>query len=187
MDKRELRKELKSLRNTLSISDTRDYSRSICARITASKQYAEAKILLGYLAFGREPNIDFMLEQALADGKQVCVPVVVDDITIVPMQYRGLSFLQNGRYDIRIPAEPLLVTAKDSIDLVLVPGVGFDYFGNRMGMGAGYYDRLLPQISKAILVGITYEILLRPQIPVDKYDISVDYLVTEKQFITCNC
>lgn len=70
------------------------------------------------------------------------------------------------------------------IALVLVFGVGFAKNGNRIGMGAGYYDRFLAQVDKAVLMGVTYNALLCSKIPVDYYDKPVQYLVI-KQTLLC--
>ena len=69
--------------------------------------------------------------------------------------------------------------------MVLVPGLGFDLTGGRMGMGAGYYDRFLPQCVNAVKTGITYDILLRGKIICDEHDVLMDYIITESQAAKC--
>ena len=64
MKKQQLRKELKSLRNQLSRDQVDRWSKKICANIMLSPQYRHADVIFGYLAFGNEPNIDIVLEQA---------------------------------------------------------------------------------------------------------------------------
>ena len=72
MKKQQLRKELKSLRNQLSRDQVDRWSKKICANIMLSPQYRHADVIFGYLAFGNEPNIDIVLEQARLAGKTVC-------------------------------------------------------------------------------------------------------------------
>ena len=77
MKKQQLRKELKSLRNQLSRDQVDRWSKEICANIMLSPQYRQADVIFGYLAFGNEPNIDIVLEQARLAGKTVCVPQII--------------------------------------------------------------------------------------------------------------
>ncbi len=66
--------------------------------------------------------------------------------------------------------------------LILIPGLAFDFQGNRIGRGKGYYDRFLstPGLSQAVRVGVAWELQLHPSIPVLEHDQAVDYLVHEE-------
>ena len=171
MKKQQLRKELKSLRNQLSRDQVDRWSKEICANIMLSPQYRQADVIFGYLAFGNEPNIDIVLEQARLAGKTV--------------RFEGFGQLSLDRYGIRSVSGTDVVINPHEIALVLVPGVGFAKNGNRIGMGAGYYDRFLAQVDKAVLMGVTYNALLCSKIPVDYYDKPVQYLVTETNVTLC--
>ena len=63
-------------------------------------------------------------------------------------------------------------------DWLLIPGVGFDLSGARLGRGKGYYDRFLEN-SKAIRIGIAWSGQLREMIPVDSHDCRMDFVITE--------
>lgn len=76
-------------------------------------------------------------------------------------------------------AEPAVLVDPADIDLLLVPGVAFGRDGSRMGMGAGYYDRFLLRAPQAITIGVAYDSLLQEHLPMDEYDILVQYLVSE--------
>ncbi|MDK2920277.1 MAG: 5-formyltetrahydrofolate cyclo-ligase [Candidatus Petromonas sp.] len=71
----------------------------------------------------------------------------------------------------------------DSIDLIIVPGVVFDYFGNRIGFGGGYYDRFLNKGKGAYTIAVCYDYQLADRIPVDRFDVPVQCIVTEKKVI----
>ena len=77
----------------------------------------------------------------------------------------------------------------DQMDLILVPGVGFDRQGNRLGFGRGYYDRLLrplreeplsAETKKTLLIGLAFECQLVDQLPIDPHDVAMDAIVTER-------
>jgi 5-formyltetrahydrofolate cyclo-ligase len=72
------------------------------------------------------------------------------------------------------------------MDLFVVPGVAFDDQGNRLGQGAGYYDRLLTGISERIpIVGLAFELQIVERVPTNDHDIRVDWIITEKRLIKC--
>ena len=185
MKKQQLRKELKSLRNKLSRDQVANWSSKICKHILSSPQYHQADVIFGYLAFGNEPNIDSVLEQALLADKTVCVPRIISETEICAVRFDGFEHLLLDRYGIRSVSGTDSVIDPQQIALALVPGVGFAKNGNRIGMGAGYYDRFLAQVNKAVLMGVTYNALLCSKIPVDYYDKPVQYLVTETNVTLC--
>jgi 5-formyltetrahydrofolate cyclo-ligase len=79
-------------------------------------------------------------------------------------------------------SEPVtaLATKLDILDLngILIPGVGFDSSGVRLGKGQGHYDRALVEFS-GLKIGICFSDMIEGQIPEDKWDVRMDYLATE--------
>ena len=69
-------------------------------------------------------------------------------------------------------------------DLILVPIVAFDKFKNRLGYGKGYYDRILSKYvsknSNIITIGLAFSFQKYKKIPISKYDIKLNYILTEK-------
>ena len=105
---------------------------------------------------------------------------------IVPIRIRKLDELEpsNGMKIL----EPKFAVRQDisrhvlpeQIAAVLVPGLAFDRFGNRLGRGRGYYDRFLRRLSDDVLtIGLTFDEMLREQIPHDENDYPVKMVVTE--------
>lgn len=185
MDKNQLRKELKSLRNRLSKEEVAAKSSLICRNILSLPAYVSAKTVFAYLAFGSEVNIDGVIEHALLNGKKICVPMITGPHEMKAAELQSLAFTENGAYGIRAPKHGAAVVLPQAIDLVLAPGLGFDLTGSRIGMGAGFYDRFLPQCTKAVKTGITYGILLKKQIICDEHDVKMDYVITES--LTAKC
>lgn len=178
-EKQELRKHLKALRNRLSPAQVSWSSEKIAQHILACDAYKNAKLIMGYLAFGKELSVDKVLLQALADGKKVVVPFITSSTEMEAAVFTGMENLCLDRFKIRCTAEPAQLIEPNAIDLVLVPGVAFGRDGSRMGMGAGYYDRFLRRAPQAATVGIAYAALMQEQLPTDEYDIPVHYLVSE--------
>ena len=91
-----------------------------------------------------------------------------------------------GVFDILVPPGENLLTSVAPTDLVLIPGVGFDRAGHRLGRGRGYYDRALRGVlAGALRVGLAHECQVVSHIPVDEHDERVDYIVTEERLIEC--
>lgn len=94
--------------------------------------------------------------------------------------YKEGDELIENRYHILEP-EPLdenIVTA-DKFDLLVVPLVGFDEKGNRMGMGGGYYDRMLKKVSATcLIIGVAYEFQKVKKIPIENWDMPLNEVIT---------
>ena len=72
----------------------------------------------------------------------------------------------------------MIAVAITEITFAVIPGVAFDHTGNRLGRGKGYYDRLLPHLSKAFKVGICFPYQLIETIPTEPFDIPMDSVIT---------
>jgi 5-formyltetrahydrofolate cyclo-ligase len=93
-----------------------------------------------------------------------------------PLEVHRFGFLQPHATAPRV--------GPDAIDVLLVPGLVFDLYGNRLGHGAGYFDRLLATTrAGAKLVGIVPAALVVDRLPVEPHDIPMGYLATEEGVI----
>lgn len=178
-----LRAFLKKARQELSPDYVNSASESICNKIIASEHYHKAKVILAYLAFGKEVNCDSLIARAIKDGKVVCIPFIVDKESFVPARLETFDNLVLDRYGIRTVSEPFVKVPQADIDLVLVPGLAFGQDGSRIGMGAGYYDRFLA-ISQATTIGLAYRELMQDNLPMDEHDVIVQNVVNEDGLIS---
>ncbi len=109
---------------------------------------------------------------------------------IVPFVLHALDELEPGFYGIPEPKktlreQPDRTATLQEIELVLVPGLAFDAKGNRLGRGAGYYDRFLAKLPKSVkTVALAFECQLFESIPVEPHDRKVDYIITEERVRT---
>lgn len=184
VEKTKLRKRLQAERSHMSAEAVAASSELVSRHILACDAYRKAQCIMGYLAFGKELSIDMVLETALAEGKKVVVPLVTSATEMEAVVLYNMQDFELDRYGIRSVRQPAKACALQDIDLVLVPGVSFDKEGGRMGMGAGYYDRFLPQVKNALLMGIAYDCLLQDELPKDEYDVSMQFLASESGITT---
>lgn len=119
-------------------------------------------------------------------GKIVALPVM--DQREKCLRFRQIDHrhqLAPGPYGIREPGPGCPPIAPDELDLILLPGVGFDRRGFRLGYGGGYYDRFLPYLAATtVTVGLAYSCQVVPILPHGAFDRPVDLVVTEDEVIT---
>ena len=157
----------------------------IVQHVLELSEYKQAKCILFYLSIGHEVNTYQLIEQAFFDGKRVCVPRCYEGGMMDAVEIFSLSDLKRGMYGILEPdANDLAIDPKE-LELIFVPGMAFDRARNRLGRGAGYYDRFLERAEDAVAVGICRSTRLFDEIPHEPHDKKVDYLVTENETI-CN-
>lgn len=151
------------------------------------EQYGQAKTIMLYLSMPDEPQTNEIIQLAWSQGKKVCVPHLTDKFGIMEAALiHSLDDLVIGRLGLRLPApSSLTIVDPKSIDFILVPGVAFDRDGQRLGMGAGYYDRFLSRTTQATLTGMAWSFQVTSQVPVAEHDIVLDYLLTEEGIQTC--
>ncbi|WP_293729790.1 5-formyltetrahydrofolate cyclo-ligase [uncultured Phascolarctobacterium sp.] len=179
----ELRRRLQRLRAQMSGEQAAASSLQASRHILACDAYRKAKCIMGFLAFGKELSVDIVLEQALADGKIVAVPLITSDKEFVPVRLLDMQHFSLDRYGIRTAPQPVQLVEPEEIDLILVPGVAFGRDGSRLGMGAGYYDRFLLKAGQAVRMGVAYDALMQDALPLDAYDVNMQLLASESGII----
>ena len=86
--------------------------------------------------------------------------------------------LETGKFGILEPPERITASPTD-FDVVVVPGCAFGRDMSRLGYGGGYYDRYLPQCTKAKRVGICFDACLTDSVPSESFDCKMDFVITE--------
>ena len=100
-------------------------------------------------------------------------PDVGYDLTVHPV---GVEMEQH-RFGYHQPVAGSVQVEDSEISVVLVPALAFDRSGNRLGFGAGYYDRFLDRLPAALKVGIA-DVLVDEPLPVEPFDIAMTHLAT---------
>lgn len=131
-----------------------------------------------YMAMKDEPNID-RLTHELCQEMQVYLPRVLDAEHMHFYRYYGPNHRleTDNAYAIREPeATPEHLIHPADLDLIVVPAMAFDSLGYRLGRGAGYYDRYLPQTS-AVTYGISLPLLAVDHLPVQQWDVPMHHVI----------
>ncbi len=136
-------------------------SRIIFEKVIALPVFKNARTILCYASFRGEVDTLALMQRAMELKKRVALPLMrKEEQQIVPMLIKSLTELKPGAYGIQEPPDvPQNRLGADELDLVVVPGVAFDRQNNRLGRGAGYYDRFLSDLPAAIpTVGLAYDL-----------------------------
>ena len=164
--------------------DKEDLSRTICDRFAGLSVYRASHTVMCYVHVRDEVRTQRFLEAVVGSDKRVVIPYCVgDDLRLFLLE--DMTELATGCFGILEPNQRLRPLERKhveprQIDLVMVPGVGFDISGGRLGHGRGYYDRLLAEVRPDTqLVALAFECQLFPSIPMGPRDVYMDLVVTE--------
>ncbi|MDH7506527.1 MAG: 5-formyltetrahydrofolate cyclo-ligase [Candidatus Thermoplasmatota archaeon] len=184
--KDKVRKELIELRKNLSRKEVFEKSNEIKNRLFKLNQFIKASTVMFYVSYDNEVYTHEMIKDCLANKKNVIVPITdKKNKRLILSKLEKWDDLSPGVYNILEPRKEKIKEASiDEIDLIIVPGVGFDEKGNRIGHGIGFYDKLLKD-SKSKFIGLAFEFQVIKNIPIEKHDIKMDKIVTEKRIIIC--
>ncbi|WAI01521.1 5-formyltetrahydrofolate cyclo-ligase [Methanogenium organophilum] len=130
----------------------------------------------------KPPEVDTrpLIRSLLNEGKNIIVPIIQREDCSLRLSYiRTADVLVPSTFNVpepignEIPADPA------DIDVALIPLLGFDDAGNRIGYGAGYYDRFLSKHTQFPTVGVAFAVQRCVQIPHEATDQTLDAVVTE--------
>ena len=176
----QLRAELKAHPPAVSTAA----SAALCVQVRASSAWQTARAVLLFFPLPSEPDIIPLLADALATGKLLSLPRFnATTNAYEPVQVRDLAReLVVGPFGVREPTANCPLVTMNRLDLALVPGLGFDARGHRLGRGKGHYDRLLAGFPGRT-VGVTFDFQVVAQVPVEPHDIVLDAVVTPTRWL----
>ena len=194
--KNRLRKDFIEKRDSIHPEQKRLKEAAIEKRLFSLKEFQKTDSILLYVSFRSEVNTMNYLEDVVSLGKTFILPRVDSrHRTLRLFEVKDVSELSPGYMGI---LEPRIKKEREvslnKIDLVIIPGTGFDITGSRIGYGGGYYDRLLSYESKQLArvekhimtIALAFEEQIGKKIPTEPHDIKVDMIVTEKRTIHCS-
>lgn len=172
------RRQLETLRRKLDPAWASKASEALQRRAMELPEFKKAAVIGCYLATSREPQTAALIDTALAQGKRVCIPAWrAAEQCYDFCEYRKDFELLPGPYQILEPKEPSWILP-DELALMIVPCLGFDVHGRRLGHGGGHFDRLMAA-SRCERVCLAFEFQKLTAVPVEPHDMPVDIIVTE--------
>jgi 5-formyltetrahydrofolate cyclo-ligase len=191
-DRTALRARLRAQRASLSAAERVAAASGVLASLEQLPEFQVDQRIAGYWAVGGELPLHAAVARLRARGQQYFLPVIEAERNLRFAALLPNAELRPNRYGIPEPVHaPGTSYAPEQVELVLLPLVAFDRRGQRLGMGAGYYDRSFAFLrararpTPPLLVGIGYSFQEVPSLTVQAHDVALDYVVTEKELISC--
>ena len=188
--KKELRKHMREQRRGLSQTIHQWSSKKLALRLQRMPAYKKAKNIAFYLPSDGEISLAFLINLAWSTHKTCYLPVIKSNNKMEFARFSRGDKLTCNKYNIREPQKKSVRIPIKNVDLVLLPLVAFDNKCHRLGMGGGYYDRILHFKRKfnrrnkyitPILIGVAYDFQRCEAIPTETWDIAVNHIVTDQK------
>lgn len=180
MSKAHTRKTITASVASMSAKQKQDACNEICRHLSSFASVATAESIFVYLPIKNEVDIRPLISLWIDESRTVCVPII--DWETKTMRGGLLTSLEahalvESKHTLREPKEkhPL---PSDCIDVIIVPGIGFDRGGGRLGRGGGYYDKFLGQSRPPVVIGICFDEQLIPHVPREQHDQEMNVVVT---------
>ena len=189
--RRELRQRLADQRRALKPSERIAAAQGLRRSLEQLPEYLSDARVAGYWASHGELPLNLVIPPLATRGQQFLLPVIGKGKRLRFAPWQSGEDVQPNRYGIPEPAAPRELLEPFQLDLVLVPLLGFDRRGNRLGHGGGYYDRSFAFLNEQVrpteplLVGIAYAFQELPQVEEEAWDVPLDFVATERELIDC--
>ena len=167
-------------RKNLTKKEVLEKSKKIKYRLFRLSKFKKALTILFYVSYDNEVYTHEMIKECIEDKKNIIVPKSdKENRQLILSKLNSFEDLKPGSYDILEPKKDKVqeVSIHD-IDLIIVPGVGFDKSGYRIGHGKGYYDNLLRDSANTLHIGLAFESQIVKKIPTETHDLPVQKIVT---------
>lgn len=173
--KHNLRKQLRYKRDAIDVEQKARWDALICKRLWEIIQSNNAKVVHTYLPIGNEVNLMPLISQMLATSITVVCPKTLSKRQLEHRVLHSLNELEEGPMHTFHPNQADIYTG--TYDVIIVPGLAFDYANFRLGYGGGYYDAFLSQHPEACKVGAFYPFQEVESVPKEPHDQRIDKIV----------
>ncbi len=182
-EKRRMRSELKARRARLTDVERERASGGACGVLMATAFWNQARTVALFHSMADEVSTSALMASAWSSGRRVALPVTPGLGS--PLFFRWVlpeTPLVRARYGALEPAATALSARLEELELVVVPGLGFDASGARLGYGGGYYDRTLARTGPGVMLAFASQQVER--VPTGPHDVRVKGVATEKGWLS---
>lgn len=159
-----------------SPKERKEKSEIIREKVFALMQFQQAE-RIGFYASKEEEVDTWEIIREVLFSKRIALPSVTKG-KLIFSYLRNLNELKKGTYGIYEPKDPLDVVELNDLDLIIVPGIAFDFLNNRLGRGCGYYDRLFKEKGAIFKLGLGFDFQITERFPVNSNDVAMDKVIT---------
>lgn len=186
-DKPTIRHSILAQRKQLASDFVSIASQLITRKVISSAVFKKSQHVACYLSNDNEVSTHEIISKAILDEKHIYIPVFTANKTIAFYLLDKKTVLIKNKYGIEEPdISNQLPVLPETLDLILLPLVAFDAEGNRLGRGAGAYDRYLqftktlPVGQRPYLMGLAYDFQKVDKIIAESWDVPLDAVITEE-------
>ena len=180
LDKARIRSERLALRDALSVDERAAKSLDIAEHGADAISFELGTIVSGFMPIRSEADLRPLMERLRTKGARICLPVILDRETIAFREFEAGSELVKTGFGTTGPDANAAVLDPA---ILLVPLSAFDATGQRIGYGAGHYDRAIARLHakglETTLIGIAFDCQEVPSVPAQAHDVALDAILTE--------
>ena len=179
------RSQALAARRAMPADQRRAASRRICKRVIDSREFKSGKFVGAYLPMRDEVDIREVVQRAWRANKRVFVPILRGSAQMLFCEITPDTELEENRLGFWEPSRGRLIEP-ENLDVVITPTVAFDEHNNRIGMGAGYFDRCFAFLRhrrhwlRPKLVGVAFHCQKVEEIAPNTWDIPLYRIITDK-------
>ena len=182
--KQALRDAAKQRRRAIPEDEIAKKSARICAYLLELIDGCDP--VMAYVSKPPEVDTHPFIMDLLREGRRVVVPIIEKETRTLRLSYlRDTTLLVQSTFHVPEPIGNEIPAQSSDIQTVIIPLLAFDRRGNRLGYGAGYYDRFLAQNPGVKKIGVAFSCQETDSVPGDKNDVRIDIVVTEDEVIHC--
>jgi 5-formyltetrahydrofolate cyclo-ligase len=182
--KRALRRAVLAERDALPADERSAGSEAIAERFLELPEVADARTVMAFWSFGSEVDTAPLIASLRSRGATVALPRIEGSEAVPVVATTGAAMTESS-FGTMEPAEGRVLDVAE-LDLVVVPGVAFDWTCDRVGYGGGYYDRLLGMRREgAAAIAVAFALQIVERVPTGAIDRRIDGVVTELEVIRC--
>ncbi|ERJ10902.1 5-formyltetrahydrofolate cyclo-ligase [Haloplasma contractile] len=185
--KKMIRQMIMYNRDVIDQQERLSMDQSVFERLTNSKEFNDAESIFIFVSFRSEVDTHRIIQKAIDLGKRVCVPKIEKKSEgMTPYQIQSLDQLEEGYYGVLEPKYGCELCDKETIDLIIMPGLAFDAKGGRVGYGGGFYDHFINSMETSVRkLAIAYDFQVLDKVPMGENDQLVDQIITDQRVIDC--
>ncbi|MCR5756579.1 MAG: 5-formyltetrahydrofolate cyclo-ligase [Selenomonas sp.] len=185
-EKKALRAKILTARRELRDAYRQKASQRMIDVFCALPDFKAPRSIMCYAPMDDEVQIHALIQRWLDLGCTIAMPRIVSKGEMEAVSLSSLDDLIAGTYGIRTPdPDKGQVLSPEDLDMIIVPGVAFDTRGERLGMGAGFYDAYLAKAVHAKRIALAYSCQLVAAIPMEEHDMLVHKIITEQGIYNC--
>lgn len=172
------RKILRERKDAMMPQDRREKSHRICRHLMELIKNGETVMV--FTSKEKEVNTEPLINNLFKKGNPVIVPIIEKEEISLRLSYlQDFSALVPSTFGVPEPIGSEIPATADDVDTIILPMLGFDRKGGRIGYGAGYYDRFLSKHGNMRKIGVAFACQEVDSLPVDENDMPMDYIITE--------